>query len=234
AGVVHGGGRRHHERAPRLDRSGRLDPRRRVPRAGEDRGLQPEPPLLPKLLRWIPGPSRLARGAHLRGQPWLCSDPVLERAVGLRPRRLRHPRRDLPLIASGRDQSSRPSLLSTDSSNAPVRRRSVTAAMSEPSSRSASRNATRSRIASRAPPGAAPAPAPASSGARRSSACAATNASRAITTSAFETTSRAWRAAVIPMLTWFSWPPLQPLEPAARGGPRVLHSETSDAAVYCT
>ena len=57
AGPLHGGGRRRHERAPRLDRSGRHDARRQVPRLGEDRRLQPEPPLLPELLRRATGRS---------------------------------------------------------------------------------------------------------------------------------------------------------------------------------
>ena len=102
--------------------------------------------------------------------------------------------------------------------------------MSGPNSRSASKNGTRALIASCTSRVAGPG----SSGDRRSSACAAASASRAITVSAFATTSRACRADVMPMLTWSSCPALEGIESTEAGCASDLHSLTSDAAVYCT
>ncbi len=46
--------------------------------------------------------------------------------------------------------------------------------------------------------------------------------------------SRACRAAIIPMLTWSSCPAEDGIESTDAGCASDLHSETSDAAVYCT
>ena len=71
-----------------------------------------------------------------------------------------------------------------------------------------------------------------SRGARSSQAWAAASTSMAIAASASRMHSRAWRAAIMPMLTWSSWPAEDVIESTAAGCARLFISETRDAAVY--